>query len=922
MKQDYQKVQWTPKTEPPANNRTCLLRCASASLSRNHESFWSRRARLVYHGSAAEAPEDEKPIIAVAAKEANADKPQARTDVLGDPLPDGTIARLGTRRFRHGGLIRFTAFTPDGRRLVSQGDDGVRVWDVATGRELRHFAPPPEKNWAAADLSADGKMMAGSIDSADGHIDFWDIDSGKKTSSDGQGYYALIRLSPDGKRLAAFESAHAPLRAVELWDVASPRKLRSWKPHGRQQVLSLAFSADSRNLLTNGGDGKVRLWDMENGQQLQEFTRLDWKLGESLWFFNQNEALSPDGKLLALVELNEKGTSKTDPNRNKARISLRDTTTGKEVSLLTYSHTIVSRRAPDFSALTFTPDSKKLITGGPDRFLRVRDLTTGEELRRWPLEMACPYSLTLSKDGKTLAAVLDQGKSIQLLDMTTGKPPSEMGGHRTGLGWSALTPDNRTAVTVGLDELLLWDVAESRIRHRLKEHKSGIAGMQLARDGRSLYTLGWDDKTVSVWDLTKGEEPRRFPLDQEYMPSAFGALALSPDGGRLAVLSSKTIRVLDATSGRELRRFAGPEWVAGSAFAADSRSLVVWSGDLKVGIWDTITGRLLHEYSLPQELRIGQPINPSGASPTFYHAALSPDGRLLAVGNNRHTLPLEKCFLVFKDLTTGREIRRFDHLAADVYRPTFSPDGRVLAWSSSKDWSIRLMETASGRERCCFSGHRGQVYSLAFSTDGGRLISGSNDTTALVWDLGRRIDPRPAPPALTKAELDVLWFDLAAEDAVRAYRAIRKLAATPNAAVPFVRKRLRPLPSVEEKRIARRIAELDSEDFAVRQKAATELQIFGEQALPAYRKALDGKPSLETRRRVDELLEKAQRAWWDVSGERLRSLRAVEALELAGTKEARELLETLAVGAEGARLTAEAKAALQRLASRKRDGSP
>ena len=90
-----------------------------------------------------------------------------------------------------------------------------------------------------------------------------------------------------------------------------------------------------------------------------------------------------------------------------------------------------------------------------------------------------------------------------------------------------------------------------------------------------------------------------------------------------------------------------------------------------------------------------------------------------------------------------------------------------------------------------------------------------------------------------------------------------------------------------------------------------------DQPLAAYRKALEGKPSLETRRRLEDLLVKASSAWWDVSGERLRSLRAVEALELDGAKEAREVLETFAAGAEGARLTEEAKAALERLAKRR-----
>jgi len=233
-----------------------------------------------------------------------------------------------------------------------------------------------------------------------------------------------------------------------------------------------------------------------------------------------------------------------------------------------------------------------------------------------------------------------------------------------------------------------------------------------------------------------------------------------------------------------------------------------------------------------------------------------------------------------------------------------------LAWTSAADTTIRLLEVASGCERRRLTGHRGQITALAFSADCRRLLSGCHDTTALVWDLSHS---RPA----TAAELETLWADLAGADAARAYQAIHQLAAAPESSVPFLRKRLQPVAPVDEKRVARLIADLDSEDFAVRQKATAALRELSDQPLAAYRKALEGKPSLETRRRLEDLLVKASSAWWDVSGERLRSLRAVEALELDGAKEAREVLETFAAGAEGARLTEEAKAALERLAKRR-----
>ena len=91
---------------------------------------------------------------------------------------------------------------------------------------------------------------------------------------------------------------------------------------------------------------------------------------------------------------------------------------------------------------------------------------------------------------------------------------------------------------------------------------------------------------------------------------------------------------------------------------------------------------------------------------------------------------------------------------------------------------------------------------------------------------------------------------------------------------------------------------------------------MGRPAEPALRKALDGQPSPEVRRRVRQLLNKLAAV---PSGERLRALRALEALEQIGTPPAREALEALARGAPEARLTQEAKASLERVARRPAD---
>jgi hypothetical protein len=113
----------------------------------------------------------------------------------------------------------------------------------------------------------------------------------------------------------------------------------------------------------------------------------------------------------------------------------------------------------------------------------------------------------------------------------------------------------------------------------------------------------------------------------------------------------------------------------------------------------------------------------------------------------------------------------------------------------------------------------------------------------------------------------------------------------------------------------RLLANLGSEGFPVRNRAQAEIEALGDLAEPALRQALKGKPSLEVERRIQGLLEKLRGPVRRLDTR--RAVRAVAVLEDIGTPEARRILETLAGGAEGARLSRDAQAALERLARRR-----
>src|SRR5262249_7566593 len=133
----------------------------------------------------------------------------------------------------------------------------------------------------------------------------------------------------------------------------------------------------------------------------------------------------------------------------------------------------------------------------------------------------------------------------------------------------------------------------------------------------------------------------------------------------------------------------------------------------------------------------------------------------------------------------------------------------------------------------------------------------------------------------------------------------------PEQAVPFLAERVRPAAALDARRVAKLLAELDAERFEVREQASQELEGLGVLAVPALRQALAGRPSAGAKRRLTGLLEEVAAA--RPTPEEVRAIRVVEALEQAGTAAARRLLTDLAGGAPEARLTREAKEALQRL---------
>jgi WD40 repeat protein len=848
------------------------------------------------------------PKLAVASARPQAaetgEKP-ARTDRFGDPLPEGATARLGTMRFRHGEAMAL-AFTADGKTLLTCGgaDRIIRFWDSVTGRLLRE-QPLPDGYPLA--LSPDGRLLLQT--GREGTLSLWEIQGHRRLHQlplAQQGYLQAF-FSPDSKMLitAQFDGT------LKVWDVATGQSRLVGKHEG--QPWSFSFAADGTLLSTSSdpkakGSGRIlHFWDLTAGRE-----RARLNLAGVL----NGVVLSPDGRTVA-------SWSGHGGDFDKG-VQFWDAATGQPTKGW------VAPTLKRVFSVQFAPDGKTVAVSTVEDTL-IWDPVAGKRVRT--LRGGYGDLLTYSPDGKTLAALRQWSSpwsprttALLVWDVATGTPRAGAEqGPLDEVASVALSPDGRTVASAsyapysGNGTACLWDAATGRQLCSLPVGRMTFSSLIFSRDSTHLFVA--TRPAVLRLDVATGREAGRYPLsesgqgDNGYLSS----VKLTDDGRTLLgvrVVSSRrgpggappgadsagvtlALCAWDVATSKRLPAptitVAGPgtDWAGYSRFSADGWLLALPSGI----IFDTTTGKELSR--LPTDSKnVGTAV------------AFSPDGSLIAVsedpwrGQKVHVWEVATLLPVMHLETGG-----VAHLA-------FTPDGRRLITAGLE--SLRLWDLPSGRELARRPAHgrfRGTfgpsvASSLALGADGHTLATGHPDTTILLWDLAA--PSQPAPPR-SPAEREACWVDLAGADASRALAALVRLIDDREPAVKLLRERLRPVHAPPADELQRLIADLDNAQFGRREAARQRLAQWGELSEAALQEALRGKPTLETRRRIEELL----------AGPRLvrepevrRALRAVRVLEQIGTPEARQVLESLAKGAPAARLTREAKVSLERLAKR------
>ena len=811
---------------------------------------------------------------------------EKRTDSRGDPLPEGAFLRFGSAQLRHGGTIYASALSPDGKILATAGKSSVILWNLDTGKPLQEFRCEDTLSFSHPGLtfSPDGTRLGYLRSNYFACV--WDLQNGKEIRrferkfQDGvkkfweSGCYFLN----DGK-----EFVLCSREAIHIWLLDSGEEV-SATPVARLQDVS----PDGKISRRGDEKGGAVLADTRTGKELLRIPDVRQPGSRGLVF-------SPDCKTLAVMVSNAIGAKE---------IQIRETATGK---VLTFFPPPDSAQRKDVGEIAweyrpaFSPDGKTLLLGTWSGYIHRFDVATGKELSVLTKHYGEVTGMHLLSDGRSLISTGRDGV-IRRWDLQTGQHDAEPDSYE-GKSQGAFSADGKLiAIGDARGRVDLWDARSGKLICNLQQEGTATYQLAFAPDSK-LLAAAERSGTVRFWQIPSGT-PGAVWRHEQGRGEWCNSLHFSPDGRFICISDyPKHIRLMNVASGQVL--WVGPSTYGEAFFPDGDKLLVAAPAGPNLSILDVKTSQ--------KTIAIRLNTNISDRLGVEYTFAFSSDGRHLA-------LAFPGALMLCDGRTCVEKKRLADHdLDVDrlpliqlmggktpnhIMAIAFAPDGKWFA-SAGSDGAIYIWETLTCEQVLRLPGHNDYVSGVSFSPDGRTIFSYGQDGQAYAWHL----------PPKTKApgNLKELWSDLTDKKAAKAYEALWAIIGTPKESVPVLKEMLKPIPAADPGKVQKWIADLDSETFAIRQAAAKELEIAGDQVQVPIQRALQGSPSLETRRRMELILKNLA----DVPGpETIRAIRAIMALERIGTPEARSGLERLAGGAPGARETEEAKASLERLSSK------
>jgi WD40 repeat protein/tetratricopeptide (TPR) repeat protein len=505
------------------------------------------------------------------------------------------------------------------------------------------------------------------------------------------------------------EEAVARTRAEQAEKVAQERA----EDYRRALYVSNVGLANAE--YQGGNIGRVRelLESCSNDLRGWEWHRLQYVSDQAFITIHESFwplAFSPDGKRLI-----SGGSGNT--------VKVWDALTGAEIMTL-HGHNSW------MEGVAYSPDGSRIVSSSDDKTIRVWDAATGAQIMTIRDPECSFVDACFSPDGKRIMAARYDGAAIKIWDAETGAEVMTFS-HGERIRGIAFSPEGKPICWGSVGKTVkIWDATSGKEMMILHGHESPVVNVSFSPDGRRIVSCSYDN-TIKVWDLESGAELMTLPGHAGVVSN----VAFSPDGRYIGSGGyDNLVKLWDATTGAEVMTFRGHSRpVMCLAFGPDGRYLASLSFDNTIKLWDTTVER--------------ERITLRGHEKPVRSVAFSPDGKRVVSGSREAQIMWNVASPEL--MTLQGEVKIWDVASAaevmtlegdsGVFSTAFSPDGKRVV-TGNADGTMTIWDATNGAKLMTLPGHGRIVLSAAYSPDGKHVVSASADGTIKVWDVSKGVE--------------------------------------------------------------------------------------------------------------------------------------------------------------------------------------